>query len=85
MFENQLFLRACFQQHGKFIKTLDASRQFGAVQQKNSDRAPVAASRVQESVLNILKCGLGIHKSVSGQAIHTYVFGSLSLQHAQEQ
>jgi len=46
VFENELFLRAGFQEHGKLVKTPDSARQLGAVEQVNHHGSLLATDRV---------------------------------------
>ena len=56
VFENELFLRAGFEQDRKLIETPDAPGEFGAVQKIDHHRRFLATYSVEKGVLNILRC-----------------------------
>ena len=60
VFENQLFLRAGLEKHGKLIKTSDSSGQLRPVEKINNDGGLLAADSIQKRVLDILGSLLSI-------------------------
>ena len=56
MFENQLILRAGFQQQRKLIEALDATQQFRAVDEIDCHSGLLAAREIQKTILNVLWC-----------------------------
>src|ERR1043166_8589627 len=61
VFEDQLLLRAGFEEDGELVEALDAPLQLRAAHQIDRDAAPLAPRRVQERVLNVLRGGLAVH------------------------
>ena len=54
MFEDQDLGAADIEEHGKFVKALDASQEFRAVHQVDRDRDLFPAREIEETVLNVL-------------------------------
>ena len=54
--ENQLILRAGFEQQRKLVEALDAPQQLRAVDQINRDRRLLAARKIQKTILDVLWC-----------------------------
>ena len=54
--ENELFLRARFQQHRELVETANAARQLGAVEQVDHDCGFLATNCVEKRVLYVLRC-----------------------------
>ena len=53
--ENQLLLGCGFKHYGKLIETLDAPKQLCAVNQIDRDGASFTASKIQKSILDVLR------------------------------
>ncbi|HKU72993.1 MAG TPA: hypothetical protein VJR02_03700, partial [Pyrinomonadaceae bacterium] len=56
MLEDELFLRAGFQQDRKLIKAADSARQFGPIQEVYDHGSFLTPNRVKKSVLDVLWC-----------------------------
>ena len=63
MLENQLLLRAGFQNQRELVETLDAAEQLGAVDQVDVYRQLLAACEIKKAVLNVLRRRLCVHES----------------------
>ena len=60
VFENQLFLRAGLEKHGKLIKASDSSGQLGPVEKIDNYCGLLAADGIQKRILDILGSLLSI-------------------------
>ncbi len=64
MLENQLLLRAGFQNQGELVKALDAPQQLRAIDEIDRHRGLLASREIEETILNILRCWFDVHESV---------------------
>ena len=65
MLEDQLILRAGFQQQREFVETLDAAEQLRAVDEINCHGSFIAAREIQKAVLDILWYYFRIHETTA--------------------
>ena len=63
MLENQLLLRAGFQQQRKLVEALDTAEQLGAVDEIDRDGRLLAPREIQKTILDVLWCLLCVHRS----------------------
>ena len=54
--ENELILRARFEQQRKLVKALNATKQLCAVNEIDRHRSSLATREIQKTVLNVLRC-----------------------------
>ena len=52
--EDQLILRARFEQQRKFVEALNSAQQFRAVDEINRHRRFLAARKIQKTILDVL-------------------------------
>lgn len=60
VFEYQLFMRAGFEEDGKFVEAANAAGQLGAVKQVDNDRRFFTPYGVEKRILDVLGSGLSV-------------------------